>query len=73
MATAAGNGLCLEPHDLVVSKYVAGREKDRDYVRAAVRHGLVERELLMERLLATPIDEAQRARVEAQIKADFSR
>ena len=36
--TPAGTGLCLEPHDLLLSKYVAGREKDRDYVRSAARH-----------------------------------
>ena len=42
--TSAGTGLCLEPHDLVISKCVAGREKDRDYVRAALRHRLVDRD-----------------------------
>jgi hypothetical protein len=68
--TPAGNGLCLEPHDLVVSKYVAGREKDREYVRAALRHRLVTPEALMERLAATPIDETQRTRIARQIAAD---
>jgi hypothetical protein len=70
VATPAGTGLCLEPHDLVVAKYVAGREKDRDYVRAALRHRLVARDTLLERLAGTPIDEAQRARIAAQIAAD---
>lgn len=55
--TPAGTGLCLEPHDLVVAKYVAGREKDRDYVRAAARHRLVDQATLLERLEHTPIDE----------------
>jgi hypothetical protein len=27
-STAPGRGLCLDPHDCVVSKLVAGREKD---------------------------------------------
>jgi len=71
--TAAGTGLCLEPHDLVISKYVAGREKDREYVRAVVRHRLVDRETLLERLSSTPIEDVIRSRVAALIKADFSR
>ena len=70
--TDAGTGLCLEPHDLLVSKYVAGREKDRDYARAAARHGLVERPLLLERLEATPVDEASKTRIRAQVEADFA-
>jgi len=71
--TAAGTGLCLEPHDLVISKYVAGREKDREYVRAVVRHRLVDRETLLERLSSTPIEDVIRSRVAALIEADFSR
>lgn len=69
--TPAGTGLCLEPHDLLVSKYVAGREKDREYVRAAARHGLADRETLRERLERTPVDAATRQRLAAQIEADF--
>lgn len=69
--TPAGTGLCLEPHDLVVSKYVAGRQKDRDYVRAAIRHRLVERDILLERLAKTPIDDPQRSSITAQVTADF--
>jgi hypothetical protein len=68
--TPAGTGLCLEPHDLVVSKYVAGREKDRDYVRAAIRHQLVRPDTLRERLARTRLDDAQRTRIGAEIAAD---
>jgi hypothetical protein len=70
--TPAGTGLCLEPHDLLISKYVAGRETDRDYVRAAARHGLADRATLLERLSGTPIDERQRARISRQIESDFA-
>ena len=72
VATPAGTGLCLEPHDLVVSKYAAGREKDRAYVRAAIRHRLVDRGTLLSRLATTPIEEGQRARIAGQIEADYS-
>jgi len=70
--TPAGSGLCLEPHDLVISKYAAGREKDREYVRTAVRAQLVERGLLLERLERTPLDAELRHRIHAQIDADFA-
>jgi hypothetical protein len=70
--TPVGTGLCVEPHDLIISKYVAGREKDRDYVRAAIRHRLVDRGSLLERLARTPIDEAHRGRIASQIAVDFS-
>jgi uncharacterized nucleotidyltransferase DUF6036 len=70
--TPAGTGLCLEPHDLPISKYVAGRDKDRDYVRAAVRHRLADRATLLDRLARTPISEEQRGRISRQIQADFA-
>jgi hypothetical protein len=70
--TPVGTGLCLEPHDLVISKYVAGREKDRDYVRAAIRHRLVEPSVLLERLACTAVDRDTRERVGLQIEADSS-
>ena len=71
--TSAGTGLCLEPHDLVIAKYVAGREKDRDYVRAAARHRLVEQATLLERLERTPIDPERRQGLREQVGADFAR
>ena len=61
----------VEPHDLMISKYVAGREKDRDYVRAAARHRRVRAGTLLERLQETPVGPAIRDRVRAQIAADF--
>jgi hypothetical protein len=71
--TPAGTGLCLEPHDLLISKYVAGREKDRDYVRTAAQHRLAERQTLLERLARTTLDEEQRTGIATRIEADFSR
>jgi hypothetical protein len=66
-------GLCLEPHDLVLSKYAAGREKDRDYVRAAIHHGLVQREVLLERLARMPVSPEESERLRQMIEADSSR
>jgi hypothetical protein len=42
-------------HDLAISKLVAGREKDLDYVNALLRHQLADEEILRERLEATPL------------------
>ncbi len=70
--TPAGTGLCLEPHDLVISKYVAGREKDRAYVRAATRLGLVDRATLLERVERTPVDAEHRQRLREWIEVDFA-
>lgn len=36
----------MEPHDLVLSKIGAGREKDLEFARAALALGLVTRERL---------------------------
>jgi hypothetical protein len=72
-ATRGATGWCLELHDLLISKYVANRDKDRRYCGAAVRAGLVDRSILAERLEQTEIDPAIRALVEALIQADFSR
>jgi hypothetical protein len=63
--------MCLEPHDLVLSKYVAGREKDRDYVRAAARHRLVESAVLLQRLEGISVPPDSRQRIRQQIQADF--
>jgi len=64
-------GLCLEIHDLVLSKYTAGREKDRDFVRTVIRHRMVEREVLARRLETMPLVVESRARIRAFIAADF--
>lgn len=47
--TAPGRGLCLDRHDLVVSKLVAGREKGFGFAWALIEAGLVDTEVLVER------------------------
>ena len=39
--TGGVTGLCLGPSDLAVSKMLAGREKDFEFVRAMAKHGLI--------------------------------
>jgi hypothetical protein len=70
--TRGARGLCLEVHDLAISKYVAGREKDRVFLDVAARHGLVSRAVLEERLAATELPAEQRELVRARIRGDFA-
>ena len=44
-----GYARCLEPHDLVVSKLVAGREKDITFAAALIERGFVASATLYER------------------------
>ena len=53
--TRGATGWCLEAHDLVMSKLVAGRDKDLLFAEEAVRHGLVKVDTLSERLRATAV------------------
>ena len=45
--------LCLEPHDLWISKAVAGRPKDREFCRAMTERNLVKAKILLQRLEMT--------------------
>jgi hypothetical protein len=56
-----------------LSKYVAGREKDDRFVRAALAAGLVSPETLTERLTRLPIDEQGKERIRRRIRADARR
>jgi hypothetical protein len=64
-------GLCLEPHDLAIAKYVARREQDLAFTRELVHRGLVERDRLLALLEKTPISAEVRKRIRADIARDF--
>lgn len=48
-SAAPSKAMCLEPHDLVISKLVAAREKDYIFARALIEAGIVETRILVER------------------------
>ena len=48
--TRQARGLCLEVHDLLAAKAVAGREKDIDFLSEAAKHGLAQKDELLSRL-----------------------
>ncbi|MCP5519346.1 MAG: hypothetical protein H7A45_19045 [Verrucomicrobiales bacterium] len=58
--TGGAAGLCLEIHDLAVSKLVAGREKDLNFLAGLLRHRLVNPESVRQRLAATPLEASRR-------------
>lgn len=55
-------GRCLEPHDCVVSKMAAGREKDWEFVDALLGAGLVQSDVLLERMDLTEMHPLARQR-----------
>ncbi len=71
--TAGTNGVvawCLEPHDLWISKMIAGRPKDLEFGRALLVRGMVGRDELEERLEGVPdIDTGVRDRIVARLDA----
>lgn len=67
--TRGATGWCLEIHDLVLSKLVAGRDKDLRYARDAARFGMVRSSELAERLATMTLDPAVRAVAEQRIRA----
>lgn len=58
---APSRAVCLDPHDLVVSKLVAGREKDYRFARALIDAELVDPDVLRER--AQQLEAPQRRKV----------
>ncbi len=45
---------CLDPHDLAVSKLVAGREKDIEFISEMVRHQLIDGMIIRDRIDQLP-------------------
>ena len=60
-------GWCLEPHDLAVSKLVAGRPKDIEFLGAMKELGMIDRKNLSDRLASTKLDPHLRSICEARI------
>jgi hypothetical protein len=69
--TGGVRGLCLDPHNLAIAKYVARREKDGLFNRALARRGIVKRETLLALLEKTSVEESIRDRIRADIERDF--
>jgi hypothetical protein len=63
--------LCLDPHDLAMAKYVAGRGKDLEFNREMAVHGFIDRLRLLALIEEMPIEASLRERVRARIESSF--
>lgn len=64
-------GLCLEVHDLAISKIIAQRPKDVEFVQELVRHDMIEKRTMLRRLAQTELPRLIRRRAEARLRALF--
>ena len=64
-------GMCLDVHDLAISKYVAGRQKDLAFTAALARYRMTGKKTLLERAAQTTLTPAQRKLVIGRIGRDF--
>ena len=62
-------GLCLEVHDLAISKLIAGRPKDLEFVQDLARYAMVDRAVLLERLGETDVSDDERQLIKGRIGA----
>lgn len=69
-ATGGVTALCLEVHDLWISKAIANRPRDVEFCTALVERGLVDADVLAERLGVVPdLDETVREKVGRRVAA----
>ncbi|MFQ5660789.1 MAG: DUF6036 family nucleotidyltransferase [Gammaproteobacteria bacterium] len=71
--TSGVAGLCLEVHDLAISKYIACRPKDLEFTRELAQHKMIDHETLLKRLRKTRLKSRVRNVVKSRINADFKR
>ena len=64
-------GWCMDPHDLVLSKLGAGRDKDLDFARSTAQLGLVRREELLARLVKVVCSDEHRRQIAARVSSLF--
>jgi hypothetical protein len=69
--TRGAKGLCLEIHDLLVAKAIAGREKDFAFLRDAASHRMADPEILLARLATVTAPPAIREQARTAIERAF--
>jgi hypothetical protein len=65
-------GLCLEVHDLAISKIVAGRGKDLEFIQELIRHEMIRKKIMLTRLAGVDLQDVERSRIISKIEAMFS-
>jgi hypothetical protein len=66
-------GLCLEVHDLAISKLVAGRSKDLEFIQELIRHEMILKKTMLSRLIEAEVQDVERSRIKATVEAMFSK
>lgn len=64
-------GRCLEVHDLAISKLVASRSKDLEFVQELIRYEMLKKDTLLGRLDATRLTGSQITRIKTKIESLF--
>ena len=64
-------GYCLEAHDLAISKMIAMRPKDLEFVQELVRLDMIEKKTMLHRLKQTVIEDSTRRAARGRIKSLF--
>jgi hypothetical protein len=67
-STRAAVAWCLEVHDLVLSKCVAGRDRDWEYAAEALKASIVDADLLLARVQDLPVDAKLRDHVDRSLR-----
>ena len=64
-------GYCLEAHDLAISKMIAMRPKDLEFVQELVRHDMIKKKTMLHRLKQTDIEDSTRRTARGRINSLF--
>jgi len=70
--TGGATGLCIDVHDLALSKYAAGREQDIQFNNELVRHGILNKRKLTRLVRSMPIDDERKRLILDRITRDFA-
>ena len=62
LGSQMSRGLCLEAHDIAATKLAAFRDKDKDYVRVLLVRGMIEADVLVERIETQDLPAEERDR-----------
>ena len=62
------SGLCLEVHDLAISKIIAQRPKDLEFIQELARHDMIQKKTMFERLSATELKESVRHGIATRLR-----
>ncbi len=64
-------GLCLEVHDLAISKLVANRPKDTAFLSTLVYHQMINHGTMLRRMSETDLTDPERSRINLRIDSMF--